>query len=760
MPGTTHADPFLIAAVIIYWHLVPMMSILSAPPFRIAMVLLVWSVIAARLPAQVFPGIASTRFELDEAVRVPSVDGSVLAQLDRFDALLAEGHWSEAIDRLLSVAESPVTQLIPVTPQRSVNVDDYLHLRLSALPPAALAEYRARIDPIARRWYRQGLATRDEVLLRRVVDEAPVSTYGDDALMALGEIALERAEFADARQLWEQLVPAGKLRSHLAEDSATPNIDGPPRSGQSVQSHRPSWPGYPDTDLELADVRARLVLVSILEGDAARAASELAAFRSLHADAQGRLGGRNVPLADALAELLDESRQWRPQRAVSKDEASRAWPTFAGSPARNAHAAGPVDPRAVVWRHSLPGTPNARNDGDSASADYPHFPGSSRQPPCFPIVADGNVFILGDRQILAFNLADGAPAWGARDGVIFRWPSEGLIAERPMPGDTLGTPRYTLTAAHGRLLARLGSQVTAEPRQRDTGRRPGTLVCLDIRAEGRLLWQADPEEGWAFEGAPLYDGQGVYIGMRRGGVQTEAYVACLEPDDGTLRWRQFIAAADTPAGETLPQATHNLLTQVDRTLFYNTNLGAVAALSADDGTLHWISRYPRSRDGSLLEMAPHWRRALNPCVYHQGRLIVAPADSPRAFNFDAATGQMLWQSGTQLDDARHVVGVTNRHAILGGGRLYWIALDGPRRGQIEHLWPDGSDRPGYGRGVIAGDVVLFPTLGRIHVFNVATAEPRRAIAMHPRNVTGGNVMVVGDRLLVVNDEEIVALKRR
>ena len=41
----------------------------------------------------------------------------------------------------------------------------------------------------------------------RVVDELFCSTWGDDALLALGELALERADYAAARRSWEQISP-------------------------------------------------------------------------------------------------------------------------------------------------------------------------------------------------------------------------------------------------------------------------------------------------------------------------------------------------------------------------------------------------------------------------------------------------------------------------------------------------------------------------------------------------------------------------
>ena len=53
-------------------------------------------------------------------------------------------------------------------------------------------------------------------------------------------------------------------------------------------------------------------------------------------------------------------------------------------------------------------------------------------------------------------------------------------------------------------------------RSRPTNRITGSLVCLDLNAQGRLLWKIAPDDDkWAFEGAPLVEGTDVYIGMRQ-----------------------------------------------------------------------------------------------------------------------------------------------------------------------------------------------------------------------------------------------------
>ena len=60
-----------------------------------------------------------------------------------------------------------------------------------------------------------------------------------------------------------------------------------------------------------------------------------------------------------------------------------------------------------------------------------------------------------------------------------------------------------------------------------------------------------------------------------------AYVACFDAATGRRLWRTSIGAADTPAGGLGDEITHNLLTLVGDRIYFNTNLGLVAALDAE-----------------------------------------------------------------------------------------------------------------------------------------------------------------------------------
>ena len=102
-------------------------------------------------------------------------------------------------------------------------VDDrgFCHRCLAHLPPEAREIYRNRVDSVAERWFREGASRRDLGLLRRVVDEAFCSSWGDDALELLGDLAFQDGRFAEALWMYRRLVP------DRADDLVR---TGPPRS--------------------------------------------------------------------------------------------------------------------------------------------------------------------------------------------------------------------------------------------------------------------------------------------------------------------------------------------------------------------------------------------------------------------------------------------------------------------------------------------------------------------------------------------------
>ncbi len=384
----------------------------------------------------------SNRFELSDLVHVDEVDASTKAHLERVKALVANQQWDEAVETLRQLMEDPSGKVIAVTERRYMRLRDYCHLQIAALPEEALRLYRGRVDPQAGKWLDEGVKTHNAELLERVVDQYFCATAGDKALFVLGEMALEAGDYGAARGYWEKIIetppqavdaksfeavrnaaglpPAdAQLIDHwYGRDAATPPVNYLLRTDQALldeparalvefwrSSRMPSVRlAYPRTGLPLTDVRARLVLVSILEGSLQRAAAELAAFAALYPQARGKLGGREVVYAEALKSLLEASTSW------PKPEPAADWSTFAGTPARNGIAIKAIDIRARAWptQTLLPRPPQTETGYPS-----PRVAETKNELLSYhPLVVGRLVLVNTMHEIRAYDLATGKPAWG------------------------------------------------------------------------------------------------------------------------------------------------------------------------------------------------------------------------------------------------------------------------------------------------------------------------------------------------------------
>ena len=272
-----------------------------------------------------------------------------------------------------------------------------------------------------------------------------------------------------------------------------------------------------------------------------------------------------------------------------------------------------------------------------------------------------------------------------------------------------------------------------------------------------MLWGRASEDGWAFEGAPVADAENVYIAMRHSEAQPQLHVGCFDAQSGELRWRQFVCAAETPARGMTTEVTGHLLSLQRDTLYYNTNMGVVAALTTGAGRIRWATLYPRVLEGDMLHPPAHVARDLTPCLYHRGTLLVAPADAPHILGIDAACGQILWRTGSEMSDAVQLLGVAGDRLLAAGGKLYWISLKEGEAGRVKHVWPEGAEQLGQGRGALAGDCVLWPTGDKIYVFDAITARPVGQIALAPRRLVGGNLVPLANGLIVATGNELAVL---
>jgi outer membrane protein assembly factor BamB len=740
------------------------------------------TVAASAARSQPFIFSFSSRFELSDAVELPQADADTKARLEQAAAFAADSQWDEAIEALQRVMESDPGRVIAASDRRYVSVREYCHMRISALPEEALQLYRSRVDAHARRRFEESIAQHDTLGVRAVVDQFFASSWGDDAILALGDMALEQGSHAEARAWWEKLIEAPPhsvpreiferaiasedvpaehkqiLQRWYEADSASPPsahllrrdeaLDDEARLALvEIWSKRGVAPGrlaYPRTDLDIALVRARLVLASICEGSLVRARGELSAFAAVHATAKGKLGGLDVVYADALADLLAKAQAW-PEPSVDRD-----WPTFAGTAARAKIAPVALQADIPLWPKpaALPKPPTSESSYPS-----PRVAETKNELLSYhPIVVDNLALVNTQNEIRAYDLRTGNPAWGD-DPVIYR-PADPLPERLLGTPNTLGVARFTMTAHDGLLYARMGDSLTTRPEDNSIYHQPSYLVCVDLRSEGRLVWPpVRSEDKWAFEGSPISDGRRVYVALRHG-ARPQSHVACYDAHTSRPIWRQFVASAETPARGQAGECTHNLLTLAGGVVYVNTNLGAVAALAADNGRPLWIVQYPRAKKGDLNQRAAHFYRDLTPCLYDRGRLIVAPSDSEGILAYDAATGLLLWESSLPKD-VIHLLGIAGDRLWASGEKLWSINV---ATGKIDYPWPEGPTPKGFGRGILAGTKIYWPTAAAIHIFDQRTGqEEAQPISLEARGLPSGNLVAAGDTLIIAGSQQLFAL---
>ncbi len=734
--------------------------------------------IAATSTAQ-FGNFYGNHFELSGSVHVDEVDAAVKQHLERVRAFLEDGQWDEAVETLRQVMESPGTKVVPADRWRYVGVREYCQLFISRLPPDALALYRQRVDPEADSLYAAAMSTHDPRPLEDLVDRLFCSSKGDDALLTLGEFALEGGDAGAAQTWWDRLietppldVPSAdyqKLRgaANLADADALlldrDYVKSTDRDGQFFvlrplpagerwsdgqlkalarvfreHGQGPTRLTYPGSDIPLADVRARQVLLSILEAPEPMALSAFAEFARQYPDARGRLGGRETNMADALAALLKSREQW-PAASTSRD-----WPTFAGAADRNKVARGPIDIGSPKWKIQLPKT-SAPETGP-----YPRRIAEDRHEPLsyHPAIVGDLLLINNQHEISAFSLKTGQAAWQYEDIDLQSSHNSGR--------SRLGVPRHTLTVHENKVYARMGSPVTSNPNDQRYPNAISYLICLDVAREGSAVWdsrQSFPlDDKWAFEGSPICDGPNLYVALRRSDVHPQAHVACLDATTGKLRWQRWICSAETPAQGQMEEVTHNLLCLHSGVLYYNTNLGAVAAVDGRDGRIKWIRRYPRAQGGDLTRRPPHFYRDLNPCIYDNDTVFAAPSDSPRILAIEAGTGQLRWET-TLAEDTIHLLGVSGGNLIATGDKIWWFNIVTGKPARLP--WP--MDKPGgFGRGMLADGKVYWPTRERVYVFDAHTGDESRAPIemLRAHNAGGGNLVVADGYFLAITSDTI------
>ncbi len=607
------------------------------------------------------------------AFEVQHVTGDVQLRLQGASRDAKRGDWPSALEMLIACIDEMGDDLYRVAPDRFVPVRTFLQGRIASLPAPALESYRSLVDQQAGDWFAKGVADADRRPLEMVVRTAFCSSWGDDALIALGDMAASRGWYASARHCWR--------RVHVGVDAVIDAKDAPGRLSRCAP-----YLLFPDTVRQPAALQARLILADVMADDWASATNRFRLFRQRYSRVDGTIAGRRGPLVEILGQVMNDAQKWPPP-ATPTD-----WTTFGGAPGRQ-RVVTPADRviKSVAWRYAVD-----RPDGGVRHANDVRATASPETPPervrradrrMHPIVLNDLVLVNDSRQIIALAIETGEPAFGGPTARIFSTDSQQAATRQSASALQFGC-HDTLSAFDARVYARIGEA--------------GRIVCLDLSRQGKLLWQTSPDHArGTFEGTPVADETAVYVGMTVGDPAYEHYVVCLDACDGYPRWRTRIGRSD---GHRRDRQADNLLTLAEGRLYYNTNEGAVAALSPDDGSIDWL--WTHSPDTSLAATRGDIPKGPSPAVFADGFLLVAPQNDRRVFALSAATGCLQWT--TVIDEPRlEILGTPSSAACVAGNGLWGLDL---HTGAVLWKWPDHPAPELFPRArpVLVGDKVLWP----------------------------------------------------
>jgi outer membrane protein assembly factor BamB len=603
---------------------------------------------------------------------------------------LDEHKWSEAIEELQTILNTVGNDLVSVVPNHSVRVGRLCQIHLASLPADALRLYRQRYENQAQKKLQQAQAERDVLQLQKIVEDAFCTRAAEKAIDLLGDLAFERGRFEEAEEWWRLLAPLPDGR----RDAAI--------RGLALV--------YPDPSLDAARVQAKQLLARLFQGADSESTAELESYGQRFAKAEGTLAGRKGRYVELLQALADERKKQDPSEP-------EGWRTFGGDPGRGRPVPASEDildrlsalcSDGPTWSFNL----EQRSRQVDAKPEPAVNAAQARTLAFNPVIVGHRVLVADARYVTAFDLRNGqSEEWYdvARDNGGVR-PNLKL----PAPPDL----RYTLTVAGDHAYVRLGAQdigLEAPPPRRFGAPAPGRdnetfLACLGLQPDDKgshFRWhiRGIAHENSLFEGAPLVARGLIWIASTRyNGNRCFTAIDCYAADDSStppLRWRCDVCeTSDVKAGE--PRYRHHLLTLAGTQIVYCTHNGAVVAVDALTGRRNWSISYPRR----TAEIQGEELRDLAPVLFAAGRLYVAPADSDMLLCLDPATGRTLWE----LEPLRvvHLLGV-------GQGRLIFTTPTGLRAVRVvngKSAWavPDaGGSLAPAGRGLLIGDLVLFPT---------------------------------------------------
>lgn len=622
----------------------------------------------------------------------------------------AEHAWVEAAQLMQRAALLYGDRLIPSERDVYITIREHVNNLVCAWPEEGVAAYRELFERELASELEQAAATApldDEFLLfERYFCTIRAAELADQ----LAQAAIESGDFAVARRIYVRV-----LKQH------------------------PSAARYADR------YRGMLALVAVMSG------ADATALPDYNPDLKIRWLGEERRMGEVIS-------AWAASYSTGRESpAAPHWPLLGGNLLRNQRAGSQVDELGLLWRFTgLDETPppirgrDVEDDEEAPPRDVVR--GLSIQ----PVARGGLLFLQNRREVLALQRNTGFVAWRFR-------------AEGPRGGiddlDEHGPASDSVTVAEGCVFASLPGD-SGPYAGYDGSRTSPELVCLDA-ATGRVVWRVGQEtlgdafSEISFDTSPLVDRGRVFVIARRRrsfGFE-DAYLLRLSAGTGAIEFRTHLGSASTGSFG-FKRATTAMPALDGDVVYACTNLGTLAAVSADTGTVRWLRLYPRDTQGGTMESSWNQRTpsswAFNPVLVSEGRLFARPLDASAVLVVAADDGRMLRSiPAKDLGGAETLLGVHQELLCTAGTGVSCYDVTA---GGVAWMTELGSEWRLSGRGVWVEEKLFLPTRAGLCTFKAAGGE-RRDIPWDAQGHSG-NLLALPEQLFVVADSTVSSYVRK
>jgi outer membrane protein assembly factor BamB len=702
---------------------------------------------------------------------------------------------------------------------RYASVGAAVQSSLAKWPADGRDAYTSRFGPAAQALL--DAASDDDAKLHAVESRYFLTAAGRDAAVRLVEKRFESAEFASAALLADRL-----LAIHPDLGDAGPML------------------------------AVRAALAWQLAGEPDRANARLTDLTQRFGTAHANLGGQtDVALAEWTRGQLESLAKHQPHVDRTGADDPTSWLTAFGSPARDRlqpdiasgdrAAPSPALPIAPIFSQPLRVNAIAANPNENqpavtasdAATRLAQLRPTGAATGIYPVVDRGQLFFQDNASVYAIDLASGQPlaGWLSTNG-------EANAGRFVLTGAAVAPPgaQMTLSLTDDRVFAVLGqpdmSGQNMQVRRFNRGNASGgdaVVVAID-RATGKQIWRSSatipantavadiPKEAQAGSGpqpaqvnsdtgpieaspvgTPMVVHDSVYVVAQSTRSQQfdDVYLLCLNAENGKPRWARHLVSANNrnpgwQYGMAPKPEPSSHLSYADGRVFVGTDAGAVAAVDAVDGSLEWLSVYPRPIPASAMNFRfgrvntderPSTAFSGNPLIVHNGKVFSLPVDAEHILVYDAATGTEVARvltgdaesprPGIDIGDVRTLVGIAPGSAgapaalVVGGeqgiasfdvakligGASPRDALRWARELKTER---DRNTRLVQGRPALTQTSVLVPLSYGLQRLSLANGEvlegyPRGGANWSRRDAEGpGNVLSFADFLVVAGVDRV------